>query len=56
MKVFKFKNICHNMNVLFISGKKYTVIDVCAVFMMVIGLILFTLADNQVSPSFNTYG
>ena len=41
---------------IFISGKKYTVIDVCAVISMVIGLICFTLADNRVSPSFNTYG
>jgi len=32
------------------------VIDVIAVLCMCVGLILFTLADSSVSPSFNTYG
>lgn len=39
-----------------IQGKKYNCIDVTAVLFMCIGLILFTLADSSVSPSFNTYG
>ncbi|XP_052096488.1 adenosine 3'-phospho 5'-phosphosulfate transporter 2-like [Mytilus californianus] len=39
-----------------IQGKKYNCIDVTAVLCMCIGLILFTLADSSVSPSFNTYG
>ncbi|XP_060583195.1 adenosine 3'-phospho 5'-phosphosulfate transporter 2-like [Ruditapes philippinarum] len=39
-----------------IQGKKYSPLDVTAMLMMVVGLILFTLADNSVSPSFNTYG
>ncbi|XP_045157914.2 adenosine 3'-phospho 5'-phosphosulfate transporter 2-like [Mercenaria mercenaria] len=39
-----------------IQGKRYSPLDVTAMLMMVVGLILFTLADNSVSPSFNTYG
>lgn len=39
-----------------IQGKKYSPLDVTAMLMMVFGLIFFTLADNSVSPSFNTYG
>lgn len=39
-----------------IQGKKYKCIDVSAMLCMCIGLILFTLADSSVSPSFNTYG
>jgi hypothetical protein len=38
------------------TGKKYKCIDVSAMLCMCIGLILFTLADSSVSPSFNTYG
>ncbi|KAK3601980.1 hypothetical protein CHS0354_025491 [Potamilus streckersoni] len=39
-----------------IQGKKYSMIDVTAVLCMVIGLALFTLADNSVLPNFNAYG
>ncbi|KAL4235824.1 hypothetical protein ACF0H5_004214 [Mactra antiquata] len=41
---------------MFIQGKRYSILDITAVLLMVVGLILFTLADNSVSPSFNTYG
>ncbi|KAH3695464.1 adenosine 3'-phospho 5'-phosphosulfate transporter 2-like [Dreissena polymorpha] len=39
-----------------IQGKRYSLIDVTAMLMMVFGLIMFTLADSSVSASFNTYG
>ncbi|XP_052774414.1 adenosine 3'-phospho 5'-phosphosulfate transporter 2-like [Mya arenaria] len=39
-----------------IQGKRYSVIDVTAMMLMVVGLILFALADSSVSPNFNTYG
>ncbi|XP_060078787.1 adenosine 3'-phospho 5'-phosphosulfate transporter 2-like [Ylistrum balloti] len=39
-----------------IQRKRYSCIDVAAVLCMCVGLILFTLADSSVSPSFNTYG
>lgn len=39
-----------------LTGKRYSLLDVTAMLMMVFGLIMFTLADNSVSPSFNTYG
>lgn len=41
---------------LFPSGKKYGVLDYLSCVCMSVGLILFTLADSSVSPSFNTYG
>lgn len=37
-------------------GRRYNCLDVSAMLSMVIGLILFTLADSSVSPNFNTYG
>lgn len=40
----------------FVSGKRYGWIDVLAAICMSVGLILFTLADNQVSPNFNVKG
>ncbi|BFZ00032.1 hypothetical protein BsWGS_03071 [Bradybaena similaris] len=39
-----------------IQGKKFSLIDIIACLCMSVGLILFTLADSSVSPSFNTYG
>lgn len=39
-----------------IQGRRYNCLDVSAMLSMVIGLILFTLADSSVSPNFNTYG
>lgn len=39
-----------------IQGKRYNFIDVSAMLCMCVGLILFTLADSSVLPSFNTYG
>ncbi|OWF42137.1 Adenosine 3'-phospho 5'-phosphosulfate transporter 2 [Mizuhopecten yessoensis] len=39
-----------------IQRKHYSCIDVAAVLCMCLGLILFTLADSSVSPSFNTFG
>lgn len=45
------------MNFIFIfAGKRYTCIEVTAMLCMCVGLILFTLADSSVSPSFDTYG
>ena len=38
------------------TGKRYSVLDVSAMLLMVVGLIMFTLADNSLSPSFNSYG
>lgn len=37
-------------------GRRYNCLDVSAMLSMVIGLILFTLADSSISPNFNTYG
>lgn len=45
-----------NVSIFRFLGKKYKCIDVTAVLCMCVGLILFTLADSSVSPSFNTYG
>ncbi|CAH1772241.1 unnamed protein product [Owenia fusiformis] len=39
-----------------IQGKKYGYLDFTACFSMSIGLILFTLADSSVQPSFDPYG
>ncbi|XP_062589735.1 adenosine 3'-phospho 5'-phosphosulfate transporter 2-like [Saccostrea cucullata] len=39
-----------------IQGRRYNCIDVSAMMCMIVGLILFTLADSSVSPNFNTYG
>ncbi|XP_058464120.1 adenosine 3'-phospho 5'-phosphosulfate transporter 2 [Malaya genurostris] len=39
-----------------IQGKKHGPLDFLAAFAMCIGLTLFTLADSQVSPNFNTFG
>jgi len=39
-----------------IQGKRYGWIDVLAACFMSLGLILFTLADNQVSPNFSAKG
>lgn len=39
-----------------IQGKKHGPLDFLAAFCMCIGLTLFTLADSQVSPNFNTFG
>lgn len=39
-----------------IQGKKYGPLDFLAAIAMCIGLALFTLADSQVSPNFNTFG
>ncbi|XP_077990937.1 adenosine 3'-phospho 5'-phosphosulfate transporter 2-like [Glandiceps talaboti] len=39
-----------------IQGKRYSVIDVTAVMCMSVGLILFTLADVEVSPKFDQTG
>ncbi|CAL1536027.1 unnamed protein product [Lymnaea stagnalis] len=39
-----------------IQSKRFSLIDITACICMSVGLILFTLADNAVSPNFNTYG
>lgn len=39
-----------------IQKKVYTIIDIIAASCMCAGLILFTLADNKVSPDFNLLG
>lgn len=39
-----------------IQGKRYTLVDVCAVICMSLGLIWFTLADSKVVPNFNVTG
>jgi len=39
-----------------IQKKVYKIIDVIAALCMCAGLILFTLADNKVSPDFNLLG
>ncbi|XP_055607610.1 adenosine 3'-phospho 5'-phosphosulfate transporter 2 [Uranotaenia lowii] len=39
-----------------IQGKKHGPLDFLAAMAMCLGLTLFTLADSQVSPNFNTFG
>lgn len=39
-----------------IQGKKHGPLDFMAALCMCVGLTLFTLADSQVSPNFNTFG
>lgn len=39
-----------------IQGKRYGLIDICAACIMSLGLILFSLADSQVSPNFDMRG
>ncbi|XP_033105298.1 adenosine 3'-phospho 5'-phosphosulfate transporter 2-like [Anneissia japonica] len=39
-----------------IQSKRYSIVDVMAMLFMTFGLIFFTLADSQVSPSFNETG
>lgn len=39
-----------------LQGKRYGPLDISAVICMCIGLVLFTLADSQVSPHFNVIG
>ncbi|KAF2900765.1 hypothetical protein ILUMI_05418 [Ignelater luminosus] len=39
-----------------IQGKRYGPLDFSAAVLMCIGLTLFTLADSQISPNFNTKG
>lgn len=39
-----------------IQGKKYTVADVIAASLMCVGLVLFTLADSNISPNFDYFG
>ncbi|EDV26218.1 uncharacterized protein TRIADDRAFT_24343 [Trichoplax adhaerens] len=39
-----------------IQGKKYTLADLVAALLMCVGLILFTLADSKVSPTFDSFG
>lgn len=39
-----------------IQKKVYKMIDIVAASCMCVGLILFTLADNKVSPDFNLLG
>lgn len=39
-----------------IQGKRFGVYDVSAAVLMSLGLVLFTLADNSVSPNFDSRG
>ncbi|CAB4021628.1 Adenosine 3 -phospho 5 -phosphosulfate transporter 2, partial [Paramuricea clavata] len=39
-----------------IQGKRYSIVDVAACVLMSIGLILFTLADSEISPKFDQTG
>ncbi|KAJ1346347.1 flavodoxin-like fold protein, variant 2 [Parelaphostrongylus tenuis] len=39
-----------------LQGKKYGLIDVTAAVLMSVGMIMFTLADSQVSPNFDPRG
>jgi solute carrier family 35 (adenosine 3'-phospho 5'-phosphosulfate transporter), member B3 len=39
-----------------LQGKRYGPLDITAVICMCVGLVLFTLADSQISPQFNVIG
>lgn len=39
-----------------ILGKRYNIYDTCAVLLMCVGLVFFTLADSKVRPDFQLYG
>ena len=38
------------------TGKKYVLLDYLSVACMSVGLVMFTLADSQVQPSFDLFG
>lgn len=53
---FRAQPIYIHQDLISFVGRRYNCLDVSAMLSMVIGLILFTLADSSVSPNFNTYG